>query len=260
MSIYRSFGLAMGLFLSAYVLSAAAQTTPLNSTTSNLPVQPQPLLSAGTGTVSVGTAQAPHVPNASPNWAQTLPWVGTYVEGSPNAPIEVTMYFAPDCHTCAKGFARNHEKLDQNLISKGYLRVKYQEVDLDGVAMQETTILHCLPQSEYITGIKYIIAGEIHDAKNTPVYIPKSLNDFVTTTAKKYGITQQDLNTCMRDKKLEQWGITQSHYALDYLGIRSMPVYVFSNSPYRLRSGARIDDFYRIVRAMWPVQVGQTHP
>lgn len=158
-----------------------------------------------------------------------------YVLGDADAPVTVIEYASYTCPHCATFHADQFKKLKTDYIDTGKVNFVHREVYFDRFGLWGGLLANCGGEMRY-----YGVSGMLYDQQQ--VWIgsgdPDEILTNLTTLGKKAGMTEDQINACLKDEALATRLVAtfQTHAEAD--DINATPTLVidgekYSNMPYK---------------------------
>lgn len=114
--------------------------------------------------------------------------------GNPNSPLTMYTISAVTCSHCRDFHKFTLPKLERDFISKGLLRFVYIHFPADETTMRAAKLSYCLPKDKF-----YDFIADLYDSRDWQF----SRNEAILENhAKKFGMTDADIEQCKQDKKI----------------------------------------------------------
>ena len=114
--------------------------------------------------------------------------------GNPNAPLTMYIISAVTCSHCRDFHKFTLPKLERDFISKGLLRFVYIHFPSEETTMRAAKLSYCLPKEKF-----YDFIADLYDSRDWQ-FSKKETN--LENHAKKFGMTDADIERCREDKKI----------------------------------------------------------
>lgn len=152
-----------------------------------------------------------------------------YGEDKPVKAYAFTSFSCPHCTVFHRDILPEMKKL----VDAGQLQIILVEMPYDPRAMTGTLLARCLPAQKYdkFAEAMFDNQGSWSSSKN-----PKQI---ISGYAKLLGMSEQQINSCLSDKKLAQTVTKQRNNLSNMYGVKGMPsVVVVSDKGHKLLVGA----------------------
>lgn len=147
--------------------------------------------------------------------------------GAENAPVTIYEFSSFGCYHCADFHLKTLPKLKEDYISKGKLRIVFNDFPLDGKSMQASLISHCFNNTKYFRFLDTLFEKQRE----------WGLSSHTEELLKKYaylnGLSEENAVKCLKDKEQAQEIMNNRQYAISNLGISGTPSFVISSAQNR---------------------------
>ena len=138
--------------------------------------------------------------------------------GSESAPLTMFAFSSMSCAHCRDFHKFTLPKIDRDFISKGKLRFVFVHFPLDAMSMRAAKLSYCLPAERY-----YKFIDELYDKKD---WLFSKDEEKLYNHARKFGLSEQGLETCKEDKKLTSDILLVKDKVIENFGIKGTPAFI----------------------------------
>lgn len=143
--------------------------------------------------------------------------------GEKNAPVTIYEFSSFGCYHCADFHLKTLSKLKEEYVSKGKLRLVFNDFPLDGKSMQASLISHCFNNGKYFRFLDTLFE------KQREWGLSNKTGELMKKYAYLNGISEEQAQKCLDDKEQAQEIINNRQYAISNLGISGTPSFVISS-------------------------------
>lgn len=138
--------------------------------------------------------------------------------GESSAPLTMYSYSSMACSHCREFHKFILPKIERDFISTGKLRFIYVHFPIDVRSMKIAKLSYCLPEDKY-----YDFISELYDKKDWQFSDDDNIfNEY----AKKYGMTDADIEKCAQNSKLTSDILLTRNTAIEKFGIKGTPSFI----------------------------------
>src|SRR5215510_9165021 len=141
--------------------------------------------------------------------------LGDMVQGDEKAPVTIIEYASMTCPHCAAFHATTYPELKKRYIDTGKVRFIFREFPLDQLALAAFLLARCAGPDKYFPMIETLFQQQKEWVTQKP--LPPLL-----AIAKQAGMSEQQFNDCLQDKKLID-GLEDVRQRAMKLGVESTP-------------------------------------
>ena len=154
----------------------------------------------------------------------------TQSKNSPDSIVIVKVFSSLTCPHCADFHGEVYEKLKKEYISVGRVKFEHRPFPLDLAALNAEKILQCRtnPQTEmnFLTELykkqnKWAVGSEIN-----------VINRSIKNIGKEFDLTEDQMNKCLVDKKLEEKILNERIEAQKNYNVKSTPTIYLNKKKY----------------------------
>jgi len=180
-------------------------------------------LSVALGSVANMALVGPASAQALINQAGPL---GDMALGDEKAPVTIIEYASMTCPHCAAFHATTFPELKKRYIDTGKVRFIFREFPLDQLALAAFLLARCAGPDKYFAMIDTLF----HLQKEWVVQKPLPP---LLAVAKQAGLSEQQFNECLQDKKLID-GLEDVRQRAIKIGVNSTPSFFINGKPARV--------------------------
>lgn len=140
------------------------------------------------------------------------------IKGEKNAPLTIYAFSSMACSHCKEFHKFILPKLERDFISTGKVRFVFVHFPLDVLSMRIAKLSYCLPSDKY-----YDFVNELYDKRDWQF---SEDEEILNGYARKYGMTEEDINKCNKDSKLTSDILLTRDTAIEQLGIKGTPSFI----------------------------------
>ncbi len=163
------------------------------------------------------------------------------VIGDPKAKITIFEYSSLSCPHCADFNKSILPKLKDEYINKGLVNLVHRDFPLNEPALRGSQLAHCAGSERY-----YIFTKVLFETQSKWAF-DSNFKENLRKIGQLGGISGEEFDKCMNDKKLEEGILLRRKSASDLLGIKSTPTFVIAGKIYS--GGHSFNDFKSIIDA-----------
>ena len=163
--------------------------------------------------------------------------LGDMAIGDEKAPVTIIEYASMTCPHCAQFHATTYLELKKRYIDTGKVRFIFREFPLDQLALAAFLLARCAGPDKYFPMIETLFQLQ------KEWVIQKPLGPLLAI-AKQAGMSEQQFNECLQDKKLID-GIEEVRQTAMKLNVQSTPSFFVNGKP--LRGAGNLEDFEKAI-------------
>ena len=150
--------------------------------------------------------------------------------GNKNAKVTVKVFSSLTCPHCANFHNAIFNDLKKDYIDKGLVKFEHHAFPLDLAALNAEVIIRCQKNDKK----KFDLLEEIY--KKQKVWAVgsdiKKINDLIKEVAVKFDLTEEKMNACLKDDKVQDEILNQRIEAQKKYNIESTPTIVVNEKKY----------------------------
>jgi protein-disulfide isomerase len=166
------------------------------------------------------------------------------VLGSKDASVTITEYASMTCPHCAAFNAEVFPKIKAAYIDTGKVRYIFREFPLDIKAAAGSMLARCIAKDDagkYFTVIDLLF-------KSQGDWVMKNTTETLTRIGKQAGLSQQGVESCLKDQALLDKISADQKYASDVLKVNSTPTFFINGEV--IKGEASFDEFEKKIKPM----------
>jgi protein-disulfide isomerase len=164
--------------------------------------------------------------------------------GPANAPVTITEFASMTCPHCAAFNAEVFPKIKAAYIDTGKVRYIFREFPLDIKAAAGSMLARCIAKDDagkYFTVIDLLF-------KSQGDWVMKNTTETLTRIGKQAGLSQQGVESCLKDQALLDKISADQKYASDVLKVNSTPTFFINGEV--IKGEASFDEFEKKIKPM----------
>jgi len=148
-----------------------------------------------------------------------------------NSMVVVKVFSSLTCPHCADFHLKIYEELEKEYISVGKVKFEHHSFPLDLAALNAEKILQCNANSQ----VNFKFLNEIYKKQNkwsagSNINI---INNSIKAIGKEYTLTENEMNRCLADKKLEKKILNERIEATKNYKVSSTPTIYINEKKYK---------------------------
>jgi protein-disulfide isomerase len=166
------------------------------------------------------------------------------VLGPKDASVTITEYASMTCPHCAAFNAEVFPKIKSTYIDSGKVRYVFREFPLDIKAAAGSMLARCIAKDDagkYFTVIDLLF-------KSQGDWVMKNTTETLTRIGKQAGLSQQNVEDCLKDQALLDKISADQKYAADVLKVNSTPTFFINGEV--IKGEASFDEFDKKIKSM----------
>ncbi|HKU70107.1 MAG TPA: DsbA family protein [Burkholderiales bacterium] len=157
--------------------------------------------------------------------------------GPANATVTVTEFASMTCPHCAAFTEKVFPKIKSEFIDTGKIRFIFREFPLDIKAAAGSMLARCIAKDD---GPKYFAVIDLL-FKQQNDWVVKNTTETLTRIGKQAGLTQAQVEDCLKDQALLDKIAADQKYAAEVLKVDSTPTFFVNGE--RIKGETSIDEF-----------------
>ena len=141
--------------------------------------------------------------------------------GPANAAVTITEYASMTCPHCAAFTEKVFPKIKSEYIDSGKIRFVFREFPLDIKAAAGSMLARCIAKDD--AGKYFAVVDMLFRQQND--WVVKNTTETLTRIGKQAGLSQQQVEECLKDQKLLDKIAADQKYANDVLKVNSTPTF-----------------------------------
>ena len=150
--------------------------------------------------------------------------------GNPDAKVIVKVFSSLTCPHCANFHISIFNDLKKDYVDKGLVKFEHHAFPLDLAALNAEVIIRCQTNNEK----KFELLEEIYNKQK--VWAVGSdinkINDLIKQIGVKFNLTEEKMNTCLKDDKAQDEILNQRIEAQKKYKIESTPTIIINEKKY----------------------------
>lgn len=138
--------------------------------------------------------------------------------GSISAPLTMFVFSSLSCSHCRDFHKFTLPKIERDFIATGKLRFVYIHFPMEPISMRAAKLSLCLPKEKF-----YDFLSELYDARD---WLYNKDETKLYAHAKKFGMTDADIELCNEDKKLTSDILLVEENAIKTFKIKGTPSFI----------------------------------
>jgi len=164
--------------------------------------------------------------------------------GPANASVTITEYASMTCPHCAAFNAQVFPKIKAEYIDTGKVRYIFREFPLDIKAAAGSMLARCIAKDD---APKYFAVIDLLFRSQND-WVVKNTAETLTRIGKQAGVSQQEVEDCLKDQKLLDKIAADQKYASDVLKVDSTPTFFINGE--RIKGEASIEEFEKKINPL----------
>jgi protein-disulfide isomerase len=141
--------------------------------------------------------------------------------GPANAAVTITEYASMTCPHCAAFTEKVFPKIKSEYIDTGKIRFVFREFPLDIKAAAGSMLARCIAKDD--AGKYFAVIDMLFRQQNE--WVLKNTTETLTRIGKQAGLSQQQVEQCLKDQALLEKIAADQKYANDVLKVNSTPTF-----------------------------------
>jgi protein-disulfide isomerase len=159
--------------------------------------------------------------------------------GPANAAVTITEFASMTCPHCAAFNAETFPKIKSAYIDTGKVRYIFREFPLDIKAAAGSMLARCIANGD---AAKYFAVTDMLFRQQSD-WVTKNTTETLTRIGKQAGLSQQQVETCLKDQALLDKIAADQKYASDVLKVDSTPTFFINGE--RIKGEASFEEFQK---------------
>ena len=165
--------------------------------------------------------------------------------GPANAAVTITEYASMTCPHCAAFNAEVFPKIKSTYIDTGKVRYVFREFPLDIKAAAGSMLARCIAKDD---AAKYFAVVDVLFKQQTDCAYAKSATEGLTRIGKQAGLSQQQVEACLKDQSLLDKIAADQKYAPEILKVNSTPTFFINGD--MIKGEASFDVFDAKIKSL----------
>ena len=172
---------------------------------------------------------------------QSLPDMGL---GPANASVTITEYASMTCPHCAAFTEKVFPKIKSEFIDSGKIRFVFREFPLDIQAAAGSMLARCIAKDD---APKYFAVIDLL-FKQQNDWVVKNTTETLTRIGKQAGLTQAQVEDCLKDQALLDKIAADQKYASEVLKVDSTPTFFINGE--KIKGETSIEEFEKKINPL----------
>ena len=164
--------------------------------------------------------------------------------GSKDAAVTITEYASMTCPHCAAFNAEVFPKIKAAFIDTGKVRYIFREFPLDIKAAAGSMLARCIAKDD--SGKFFAVIDLLFKSQGD--WVMKNTTETLTRIGKQAGLTQQQVEDCLKDQALLDKIAADQKYASDVLKVNSTPTFFINGEV--IKGEASFDEFAKKINPL----------
>jgi protein-disulfide isomerase len=164
--------------------------------------------------------------------------------GPANAPITITEFASMTCPHCAAFNAEVFPKIKSEYIDTGKVRYIFREFPLDIKAAAGSMLSRCIAKDD---SAKYFAVTDLLFRSQND-WVVKNTTETLTRIGKQAGLSQPEVEACLKDQKLLDKIAADQKYASDVLKVDSTPTFFINGE--KIKGETTIEEFEKRINPL----------
>jgi protein-disulfide isomerase len=164
--------------------------------------------------------------------------------GPANAPVTITEYASMTCPHCAAFNAEVFPKIKAAYIDTDKLRYVFREFPLDIKAAAGSMLSRCIAKDD---SAKYFAVTDML-FKQQSDWVMKNTTETLTRIGKQAGLTQQQVEACLKDQALLDKIVADQKYASEVLKVDSTPTFFLNGE--KIKGETTFEEFDKRIKSL----------
>ncbi len=166
------------------------------------------------------------------------------VLGPANAPVTITEFASMTCPHCAAFNADVFPKIKSTYIDTGKIRYIFREFPLDIKAAAGSMLARCIAKDD--AGKYFAVIDMLF--KQQSDWVIKNTTETLTRIGKQAGLSQEQVEACLKDQALLDKIAADQKYATEVLKVNSTPTFFINGD--MIKGEASFDEFDKKIKAL----------
>ena len=159
----------------------------------------------------------------------------TWRIGPADAKVTITEYASMTCPHCAAFNAEVFPKIKSEFIDTGKIRYIFREFPLDIKAAAGSMLSRCIANGD--AGKYFAVTDLLFRSQND--WVMKNTTETLARIGKQAGLSQQQVETCLKDKALLDKIVADQKYASEVLKVDSTPTFFINGEKIKGETSVR---------------------
>jgi protein-disulfide isomerase len=164
--------------------------------------------------------------------------------GPAGAPVTITEYASMTCPHCAAFNADVFPKIKSTYIDPGKIRYVFREFPLDIKAAAGSMLSRCIAKGD---AAKYFAVTDLL-FKQQADWVAKNTTETLTRIGKQAGLSQQQVDDCLKDQALLDKIVADQKFANEVLKVNSTPTFFINGE--MIKGETSFEEFDKRIKAL----------
>ena len=164
--------------------------------------------------------------------------------GPADAKVTIVEYASMTCPHCAAFNEHVFPKIKSEFIDTGKIRYIFREFPLDIKAAAGSMLSRCIAKGD---AAKYFAVTDLLFRQQND-WVVKNTTETLTRIGKQAGLSQQEVETCLKDQSLLDKIAADQKYASDVLKVDSTPTFFINGE--KIKGETSFDEFAKRINAV----------
>jgi protein-disulfide isomerase len=164
--------------------------------------------------------------------------------GPTTAPITMTEYASMTCPHCAHFNETVFPKIKSEYIDSGKIRYVFREFPLDIKAAAGSMLARCIANND--SGRYFAVVDMLFRQQND--WVMKNTTETLKRIGKQAGLSEQAVETCLKDQALLDKLAADQKYASEVLKVNSTPTFFINGE--MVKGAVSFEDFDKLIKPL----------
>jgi protein-disulfide isomerase len=164
--------------------------------------------------------------------------------GPANAPVTITEYASMTCPHCAAFNETVFPKIKSEYIDTGKIRYVFREFPLDIKAAAGSMLSRCIAKDD--AGKYFAVTDMLFRQQND--WVMKNTTETLTRIGKQAGLSQQQVEDCLKDQGLLDKIAADQKYASEVLKVDSTPTFFINGE--KIKGETSFEEFDKRIKPL----------
>jgi protein-disulfide isomerase len=164
--------------------------------------------------------------------------------GPANATVTITEYASMTCPHCAAFAERVFPKIKSEYIDTGKVRYVFREFPLDIKAAAGSMLSRCIAKDD--AGKYFAVTDMLFKQQND--WVTKNTTESLARIGKQAGLSQQGVESCLKDQALLDKIAADQKYAAEVLKVDSTPTFFLNGE--KIKGDTSFEEFDKKIKSL----------
>lgn len=164
--------------------------------------------------------------------------------GPATSPVTITEYASMTCGHCANFNETVFPKIKSEFIDTGKIRYVFREFPLDIKAAAGSMLARCIANGD--SGKYFAVVDMLFKQQND--WVMKNTAETLTRIGKQAGLSQQAVETCLKDQALLDKIAADQKFASEVLKVNSTPTFFINGE--MIKGGTSFEEFDKKIKSL----------